>query len=115
MRQPRLFDRLIRFSILVLATMLFTSAAVFGQSDTGSIAGTVKDQNGAIVPGASVTAKNQRTGEERNATTNTDGVFSIPALRASAYTVTATAIGLGSKGKDVEVNVGRETNLNIGR
>jgi len=86
MRQLRLFDRFIRFSILVLATMLFTSAAVFGQSDTGSIAGTVKDQNGAIVPGASVTARNQRTGEERTGTTNTDGTFSIPALKASAYT-----------------------------
>src|SRR5260221_725861 len=114
MRQLRLFDRFIRFSILVLATMLFTSAAVFGQSDTGSIAGTVKDQNGAIVPGASVTARNQRTGEERTGTTNTDGTFSIPALKASAYTVTATATGLGATVKDVDVNVGRETNLNIG-
>jgi carboxypeptidase family protein len=114
MRQPRLLDRLIRFSIFALATMLFTSAAAFGQSDTGSIAGTIKDQNNAIVPGASVTARNQRTGEERTGTTNADGTFSIPALKASAYTVTATATGLGATVKDVEVNVGRETNLNIG-
>jgi len=114
MRQPRLLDRFIRFSVLVLATMLFTSVPVFGQSDTGSIAGTVKDQNGAIVPGALVTARNQRTGEERTGTTNTDGTFSIPALKASAYTVTATATGLGATVKDVDVNVGRETNLNIG-
>lgn len=113
MRQPRLFDHLIRFSIFALAIMLLASTAP-GQSDTGSIAGTIKDQNGGIVPGASVTAKNQHTGEERMGTSNTDGTFSIPALKASAYTVTATATGLGATVKDVEVNVGRETNLNIG-
>lgn len=113
MQQP-LLDRLIRFGVLTLATMLFASAAAFGQSDSGSITGTVKDQNGAIVPGAAVTAKNQRTGEERTSTTNTDGTFSIPALKASAYTVTATSAGLGATIKDVEVNVGRETSLNIG-
>jgi hypothetical protein len=114
MQQRRLFDRPIRFSILILAAMLLTSAAAFGQSDSGSISGTVKDQNGAIVPGAAVTAKNQRTGEERTSTTNTDGTFSIPALKASGYTVTATSTGLGATVKDVEVNVGRETNLNLG-
>ncbi|MDX6404795.1 MAG: hypothetical protein QOH70_2250 [Blastocatellia bacterium] len=114
MQQRRLFDRPIRFSILILAAMLLTSAAAFGQSDSGSISGTVKDQNGAIVPRAAVTAKNQRTGEERTSTTNTDGTFSIPALKASGYTVTASSTGLGATVKDVEVNVGRETNLNIG-
>jgi hypothetical protein len=114
MKQPRLLNGFIRFSTLVLATLLFASTAAFGQSDTGSITGTVRDQNGAVVPGATVTAKNQRTGEERTATTNTDGTFSIPALKASAYTVIATSTGLGATVRDVEVNVGRETNLNIG-
>ncbi|MDX6501637.1 MAG: hypothetical protein QOG23_4897 [Blastocatellia bacterium] len=98
----------------VLSALLLVSAAAFAQSDTGSLAGTVKDQNAAIVPGATVTAKNQRTGDERTATTNADGTFSIPALKASVYTVTATNTGLGATVKDVEVNVGRQTNLNIG-
>jgi len=35
-------------------------------------------------------------------------------LKASTYTVTATTTGLAATVKDVEVNVGRETNLNIG-
>ena len=104
----------LKYIPLVLSVLLFAQIAAFGQSDTGSLSGTVKDQNGAIVPGATVTVKNQRTGEERTATTSTDGTFSIPALKASAYTVTATNTGLGATVKDVEVNVGRETNLNIG-
>ncbi|HMG74687.1 MAG TPA: carboxypeptidase regulatory-like domain-containing protein [Pyrinomonadaceae bacterium] len=98
----------------LLAALLLGQVAAFAQSDTGTLSGTVKDQNGAIVPGATVTAKNQRTGDERTATTNTDGTFSIPALKASAYTVTTTNTGLGATVKDVEINVGRETSLNIG-
>jgi len=104
----------LKYIPLVLSVLLFAQIAAFGQSDTGSLSGTVKDQNGAIVPGATVTAKNQRTGDERTATTNIDGTFSIPALKASAYSVTATSTGLGATVRDVEVNVGRETNLNIG-
>src|SRR6266404_3216657 len=104
----------LKYIPLVLSAFLLVQVAAFAQSDTGSLSGTVKDQNGAIVPGATVTAKNQRTGEERTATTNTDGTFSIRALKASAYTVTATNTGLGATVKDIEVNVGRETSLNIG-
>jgi hypothetical protein len=96
----------------MLAMLLFP-AAVFAQSDSGSISGLVRDQNGAIVQGASVTAKNDRTGEERTTTTNADGTFSIRALRASVYTVTATTAGLGIKVANVEVNVGRESSLNL--
>jgi hypothetical protein len=104
----------LKYVPLVLAALLFGQVAALAQSATGSLAGFVRDQNGAIVPGATVTAKNQRTGEERTATTGTDGNFSIQALKASVYTVTATNTGLGATVKDVEVNVGRETSLNIG-
>src|SRR5438132_4479012 len=114
MRQARLLNHMFTCTVAMLAVVLFASIAVFAQSDTGSITGTVRDQNGAIVPGASITAKNQRTGEERSTTSNTDGTFSIPALRASAYPLTAATTGLGATVKDVEVNVGRETNVTIG-
>ena len=98
---------------LALMLVLLPAATVFAQSDTGSLAGTVKDPNGAIVPNASVTARNQKTGEERTATTNSDGTFSIPVLKASTYTVTVGATGQGAIVKDVVINVGRETNLNV--
>src|SRR5712664_3866504 len=101
-----------RVLCLTLAILLFPVAA-FAQSDSGLISGSVKDQNGAIVQGASVIAKNDRTGEERTITTNADGTFSIRALKASVYTVTATASGLGAKVANVEVNVGQESTLNL--
>jgi uncharacterized coiled-coil protein SlyX len=78
----------LKYIPLILSVLVFAQINAFGQSDTGSLSGTVKDQNGAIVPGATVTAKNERTGEARTTTSNTDGSFSIPALKASVYTVT---------------------------
>jgi len=114
MKQTRPVKGFFRYTIAAFAALLFASIAAFGQSDTGSLSGTVRDQNGAVVPGATVTAKNQSTGDERATTSNTDGMFSIPALRAATYTVTATTTGLGATVKDVAVNVGRETSLNIG-
>src|SRR6266849_1669098 len=101
-----------RVLCLTLAILLFPVAA-FAQSDSGFISGSVKDQNGAIVQDASVIAKNDRTGEERTITTNAEGTFSIRALKASVYTVTATASGLGAKVANVEVNVGQESTLNL--
>src|SRR5437870_3105729 len=100
---------------LMSATLLVgvLSAMVFAQTDTGRIAGTVKDQNGAIVQGASVIAKNERTGEERTTTTNADGTFTIRALKASVYTVTATTSGLGARVSKVEVNIGQESTLSL--
>jgi hypothetical protein len=75
--------------------------------------GTVKDQNGALVPGATVTAKNDRTGEERTAMTSSEGTFSIQALRPSIYTVTAKTEGLSTNGSKVDVNVGQELTVNM--
>ena len=114
MRQARSRKELFGFIVALTGVVLIASMAAFAQSDTGSITGTLRDQNGAVVPGASITARNQRTGEQRTTTSNLYGSFSIPALKASGYTVTATSTGLGATVKDVEVNVGRETNVTIG-
>ena len=56
-----------------ILTMLFLtiglSVGVYAQSDS-RIAGTITDVNGAIIPGASITATNQGTGEARTAIVN---------------------------------------------
>src|SRR6266481_5910349 len=103
----------IKYIPLILTLVLILPVAASAQGDNGKISGTVKDQNGAIIPGATVTVINDRTGEERTASTTTDGTFSIPALKATSYTVTATATGLGTKVTGVEVNVGQEVSLNL--
>ena len=109
----RVFSKYTPFKVLLLTTMLVTSIVAFGNTDTGRISGTVKDQNGAIVPGATVTARNDRTGDERTAASNADGYYSIPALRASVYTVTASGTDLSTKVENVNLNIGEELTVNL--
>jgi outer membrane receptor protein involved in Fe transport len=68
---------------------LLAPAAAAAQGDA-RIAGSVRDQSGALVPGATVTVKNERTGEQRSVTADTEGLFSVTALKPSTYTVRAT-------------------------
>jgi hypothetical protein len=109
-------ERLTRFLILMVAitALLLTTAAVFAQTDQGRIIGAVMDANGAIVTGATIVVRNERTGEERSATTTDDGTFAVPALKASNYIVTATGQNFApSKVTDVQLSVGQELSLNI--
>ncbi|MGI9034885.1 MAG: carboxypeptidase regulatory-like domain-containing protein [Pyrinomonadaceae bacterium] len=97
------------FTLLFLANLL-----VFGQTDQARIAGTVTDANGAIVAGATVTVKNEKTGEERTATADSDGMFSIPALKPASYTISVGANNFETAvQKNVELLVGQTSNLTL--
>jgi hypothetical protein len=108
-RLPRLFTFLLACTFVLLAST-FASA----QTDTGRIAGVVRDPDGAVVSGAAVVAKNERTGEERDVTTDAEGVYQIPALKASNYTVTVTAPNFAANTfTNVQINVGQEQKLDV--
>jgi hypothetical protein len=111
--RPILRHAFIHFVLPVFATVLLASSAAFGQTDTGRITGTIKDQNGAIVPGVTVTARNDRTGDERTGVANADGSYTIAALKASVYTITATGTDLSAKVENVSLNVGQELTINL--
>src|ERR1051326_930594 len=86
---------------------------VQAQQDQVRIAGVVKDANGAVVPGASVLVKNDRTGEERTATSTESGSYIVPGLRPSVYTVTASAQNLNVRAANVQLLAGQELNLDL--
>src|SRR5260370_34065971 len=78
----------------VLSAIVFTFALiapVFAQFDSGQISGFVRDESGAVVPGAVVTARNEGTGEERRTTTNADGYYVFPQLFVGRYSIVADA------------------------
>ena len=112
MLRQRSLTRLVLTPLAVAVLLVFTATA-FGQSDTGKISGTVKDQNGGLVPGANVSIVNERTGEERNAKANDDGFFSVPALKASSYRVIAESSGLSAKIEHVALSVGQELTVGL--
>jgi len=111
-RNPRRFRRILVI-VLTFAFAILVQLSASAQSDQGRLVGTVKDANGAIIPGASVLVKNERTGEERTATTNESGYYIIGSLKASLYTVTATSQGLTVRVPSVQVLVGQELNLDL--
>ncbi len=49
-------------SLLIVICLLVSALAVFGQTDRGTITGTIADATGAVIPGATVEAKNVGTG-----------------------------------------------------
>src|SRR5947207_11742581 len=104
---------LVRFVLtpLAVAALFLFAATAFAQTDTGKISGFAKDQNGAIVPGANITVTDVRTGLERSAKANDDGFFSMVALKASTYRVTAEVTGLSAKVDTVNLSVGQEVTL----
>lgn len=59
----------------------------------GTFTGEVKDTSGAAVAGATVTVVNQGTNGVRVATTNDDGIYTIPALVPGMYDIKAERQG----------------------
>jgi len=68
-------------------------AAVAAQTTTGRIAGTVADASGAMLPGATVTATETRTGLTKTATTDAQGAYVFVNLPRGTYNVTAELSG----------------------
>src|ERR1700722_7483937 len=73
----------------------------FPQGETTSaIVGTVSDQTGAAVPGATVTITHVDTGLKRASTTDDSGRFNFPQLKPGAYSVNVEAEGFQSQQND---------------
>jgi hypothetical protein len=109
-RVPRRLGRILLI-VIALAVLFVFPLTANAQTDQGRIAGTVTDSNGALVPGATIVVKNERTGEERAATTNEVGYFIVSALRPSSYSVTVSAKDLSAKTTNIQLLVGQEVNL----
>jgi hypothetical protein len=76
--------------ILSLAALASTLSA---QVDTGTILGTIRDNTGALIPGATVTVKNEGTSFSQSTTTNSSGTYAFTALKIGRYTVQAENAG----------------------
>src|SRR4030095_15732274 len=72
---------------------LGTAAHAAAQSGTGTLAGTVIDDQGAAIPGAVVTVTEQATGALRTTTSDAEGVFRLAGLAPGRYTVSVTLDG----------------------
>ncbi len=101
-----------RFVLLACALTL-CGVGVRAQQASGTLRGTVTDQLGGLVIGATVTATDA-SGVERTATTDDAGNYAFSALPPGRYAVHANAPGfVPFENLDVEVAAGRSEPLNI--
>ena len=106
----RKFTQFLIVSLCILLAQMAIQAQV-----TGSIAGTVVDQAGAVVPGASVTIKGE-SGQSYTAVTNDNGQYFVAGVPAGAstYVVTASAANFKtSVTRNVKVDIGTPSTVNI--
>jgi Carboxypeptidase regulatory-like domain len=81
-----------RVLLVFIAIVTCCSAAMSqAQSNAADLQGFVRDPKGAVVPGATVMARNTGTNVSRDATTNDDGFYKIPNLAPGEYEVTVKA------------------------
>src|SRR5262249_39821380 len=93
MQHLRILRRVLWRAVPIALTSLVFVSPAWAQFDRGQISGRVKDAQGAVVPGATVTAVNQQTQLSWNAVTDGTGFYTFPNLPAGKYDVTAELQG----------------------
>src|SRR5689334_1816788 len=93
-----------KVAVFVLAVFLVCDVAI-GQTAGGTILGKIRDQTGAVLPGAEVTIKNTATGVTRNILSDETGTYNAPNLQPGTYDVTVQMPSFGSGlRKDINLN-----------
>jgi hypothetical protein len=93
--------------VMIFAVTLLFAGNVFAQS-TATLQGTVLDASGAAIPNATVTVRNQGTGEERVTQTDANGSYNLPSLPVGNYRVEIKSQGMQTTvANDVPLEVGR--------
>jgi Carboxypeptidase regulatory-like domain/TonB dependent receptor len=101
------------FLLAVVGVLLF-SISLFSQGNNGRISGTVTDQSGGVISGATVTLIDKDRGVARVVTTDAAGEYNAPQLLPGTYTVRAEANGFKKLDRaNVELGVGKEVRVDL--
>lgn len=106
-----------RQSLLTFATLfslfLFCYVAQ-AQFDNGSLVGTIHDQSGAAVAGASITVTNAATNSVATTTSNSGGDYEVPALRVGVYTISVKAANFAEAvAQNITISVGSRQRIDL--
>lgn len=103
----KLFALLTSWALLVPAVLLAQNTV------TGAVAGTVTDPTGAVVANATVTLKNDGTGETLNTAANASGAYMFPLLKPGSYSLSVSQTGFRTATQAVEVLLGQTASVNL--
>jgi hypothetical protein len=99
--------------LLMLAVLVLFSIPAQAQVDRATLTGTVKDQLGAVITGASIAATHAGTNVTTRVKTTVDGVYLAPNLISGTYTVQAEAQGFGTQSRAVILDVGQRARIDF--
>jgi hypothetical protein len=108
--------RSVRLASLFVAAILATATPLFAQQGIAAISGRVTDEQGAVLPGVSITVTNEETGVFREVASSTEGTYSVPQLVPGRYKIVATLTGfrtLERSGLIVQVGTTLTANLTL--
>src|SRR6187402_1565793 len=103
------------FTAFILSLALGSAAFAQSNAANGTIEGTVKDDQGALLPGVTVTVANVDTGDQRVVVTNTSGLYRAPLLSLGTYRVSAELQGFKKfEQTGITVTAGQARVINVG-
>lgn len=102
------------------AVFFLLSITAFGQVDTGTLSGVIKDQSGGILQNAPVKIENSSTGISVQVLSNDQGLYIAPDLKAGVYQISASAPGFETVTKTgvelrVQDRLSVDFTLNVGQ
>ena len=105
---------LVAVVVLAACVVMGLGQLVFAQVSGANLSGTITDSSSALIPGASVSIKNEATGVVRSAKSNAAGLYSAPNLLPGNYQVQVTAKGFTRLiQKGITLTVGADQTLNL--
>lgn len=100
--------------ITVVAVLLFGSSTLIGQIDTASLLGRAVDSSGAVIPSASVAARNLATNFVYHTQSDSSGQWTISPVRIGTYQVTVSAKGFsGAVVGPITLNVQQSQRVDV--
>src|SRR4030065_1658218 len=98
---------------LLLAARVLFSIPAQAQVDRATLTGTVKDQLGAVISGATIAVTHAGTNVTTRVRTTAEGAYLAPNLISGTYTVQAEAQGFGTQSRAVILEVGQRARIDF--
>ncbi len=105
-------SRIMRRLMCAGVTLACLLMPVVAHAQEATVTGTVTDTTGGVLPGVTLKAVNQASGNSFETVTDARGAYLL-AVRIGTYQVTATLAGFGTVSRSLELQVGQTTAFNL--
>jgi len=97
---------------VLLATLLVLALPVVGRAQEATFAGTVTDPTGGVLPGVTITAVHEATGNTFTAVTDDRGEFRLP-VRVGVYRIATELSGFTTVNRSVQILIGQTAEVDV--